>query len=83
MIGQLIFHILFVVLIHERVFCEEHVVGLDGSGWIRYQISTEKTRRDKVTLSFRTMEPFGMLMYSCGDSSNDFLLLEIKRGRLV
>ena len=69
-----------VLLFAHRADCEV-VMGLKGRGWIRYKISTENTNKDKITLMFRTFEPFGMLMYSCGDSS--FLLLEVKRGRLV
>ena len=80
---QLTLLALLVFIHHHRVECSDEVIGLNGRGWISYDISKEETDRDKVTVSFRTMEPNGMLMYSCGRSSNDFLLIEMKRGRLV
>lgn len=55
----------------------------NGKDYIRYKIDNSRpTQKDKVTLRFRTTEAYGVLLYSCG-SQNDFLLLELVRGKLL
>lgn len=55
-----------------------------GKEYIEYEIPKrhEESPKDKITLRFKTIEASGVLLYSCGDEG-DFLLLEIKRGKLV
>jgi hypothetical protein len=55
-----------------------------GKEYIEYEIPRrhDESPKDKITLKFKTIEAFGVLLYSCGDEG-DFLLLEIKRGKLV
>lgn len=55
-----------------------------GKQYIEYKIANRpaESHKDKVTLRFKTWQAYGVLMYSCG-LQGDFLLLEIKRGKLV
>ncbi|XP_066934100.1 contactin-associated protein-like 2 [Clytia hemisphaerica] len=55
-----------------------------GKQYIEYKIPAriDATSKDKITLKFRTIDASGVLLYSCGEEG-DFLLLEMKRGKLV
>ena len=55
-----------------------------GKEYIEYKIhnSLAESRKDKVTLRIKTWQAYGVLLYSCG-MQGDFLLLEMKRGKLV
>ena len=62
---------------------DETSASFGGKDYIAYKIENkQETRKDKVTLRFKTTEAFGVLIYSCG-SQGDFLLLELLRGKLV
>nr|CRX73256.1 Contactin-associated protein 2-like [Hydra vulgaris] len=62
---------------------DESTASFTGNDYIRYEITNkQETRKDKVTMRFKTTEAFGVLIYSCG-IQGDFLLLELQRGKLV
>ena len=76
--------LLYLFLVLPTVIAEfSNKANFKGKGYIRYKISTHaQTRKDRVTLRFKTTEAYGILLYSCG-KQGDFLLLELKRGKLM
>lgn len=66
------------------VDCTEITANFGGKEYVEYQINNNLviTRKDKVTLKFKTTEAYGVLLYSCG-KQGDFLLLELKRGKIL
>ena len=66
------------------VNCTEITAYFEGKEYVEYQINNNvvMTKKDKVTLKFKTTEAYGVLLYSCG-MQGDFLLLELKRGKIL
>ena len=74
---------LVVLFIVQAVMVDTREANFDGQQYIRYTIGKKTpTDKDKVTLRFKTTEAYGVLLYSCG-KQGDFLLLELKRGKLM
>lgn len=66
------------------VNCTKITANFEGKEYVEYQINNNivMTKKDKVTLQFKTTEAYGVLLYSCG-MQGDFLLLELKRGKIL
>ena len=53
----------------------------NGTQLIAYPIQEMGSTSDRILLSFKTSEPYGVLLYS-GGTQGDFVALEIIRGKL-
>ena len=78
--------VLLILNIHFQPTVQSNVIktSFTGKEYIDYNIPSrhDENPKDKITLKFKTVEASGVILYSCGDEG-DFLLLEIKRGKLV
>ena len=74
------------ILCHILLFtsASDTTASFNGNEYIEYKITNKpiETRKDKVTLRLKTTEAYSMLLYGCG-VQGDYLLLELKRGKLV
>ena len=75
-----------ILVIHVKPSTQSNVIttSFTGKQFIDFQIPSrhDENPKDKITLKFKTIQASGVILYSCGDEG-DFLLLELKRGKLV
>ena len=66
-----------------RVSASDIKTTFNGSQYIAYPIPSHEigSTSDRILLSFKTTQPYGVLLYS-GGTQGDFVTLEIIRGKL-
>lgn len=76
------FHLVSFVCL-EMASESEIKTTFNGSQYIAYPLPPHEmgSTSDRIVLSFKTAEPFGVLLYS-GGTQGDFVALEIIRGKL-
>ena len=76
------FHLISFVCL-EMAAGSEIKTTFNGSQYIAYPIPSHEigSTSDRIELSFKTAEPYGVLLYS-GGTQGDFVALEIIRGKL-
>ena len=82
LLGLIAFHLLIFKCL-EVASASEIKTTFNGSQYIAYPIPSNEigSTSDRILLSFRTAEPYGLLLYS-GGTQGDFVALEIIRGKL-
>lgn len=83
--GNYLFLVSFFLLciLVEVTIAYDVTASFNGSQYVQYKIKNiHATRKDKVAFMFKTIEAFGVMMYGCGEQG-DFILLELKRGKVV
>ena len=67
----------------QSVSAFETKTTFNGSQYIEYPLPSHEdgSTMDRILLSFKTAEPYGVLLYS-GGTQGDFFALEIIRGKL-
>lgn len=78
--GFLIYASWFII---NSYFSSAVEVSMEGTGYITYDLrsNTIATKRNDITLSFKTFRPSGLMVHSSG-SQGDFITIELIHGRV-
>ena len=82
MLTRITYHLVLLMLLRIASGSEIKTT-FNGSQYIAYPIPSHEigSTSDRILLSFKTAEPYGVLLYS-GGTQGDFISLEIIRGKL-
>ena len=81
---RLLLLIILAIVCIAVVHSADTTANFRGKQYVEYEIENQEvqTRKDKVTMRFKTTEAYGVLLYSCG-GQGDYLLVELQRGKIV